>query len=267
MTDHQPDEPMYRVSAYFQTPDEQALVESILGQDQTFASVVEGTATSAELDRLGAAGVVVEVLPTPPIDESPSTVYADETVAEPEGEQTVGLLEDHVGSLQWPDPGPQHAYWVQLAGPITQEQRLELDRMNVDLAAFEPPDRYRTILTSDQVEQVRGLSYVRSVAPYRLSEKVTKELVNLVGAERDDRPALAGDEDNREQLQVFDVLLHRERDLPEIQGLIDGSPKTTILGTSNLRIRFGAPVDLPLLGTLAGRVEVRRLDVFKAPRI
>jgi hypothetical protein len=266
MTDHQPDEPMYRVSAYFQTSDEQALVEAILGGDQTFASVVEGNATSSQLDQLGDAGVVVEVLPTPPIDESPATVYAEETVSQPDGEQTVGLLEDHVGSLQWPDPGSQHAYWVQLAGPITQEQRLELDRMKVDLAAFEPPDRYRTILTSDQVEQVRGLGYVRSVAPYRFSEKVTKELVDLVGAERGDRPTLAGD-DNDEQLQVFDVLLHRERDLPEIQGLIDGTPKTTILGTSNLRIRFGAPVDLPLLGTLAGRVEVRRLDVFKAPRI
>jgi hypothetical protein len=167
----------------------------------------------------------------------------------------------------------EDVYNIDIRGPITREQRLELDRRGVDIAAFEPNFGYRAFLTREQYEAVRKLPYVAGVTRYSFEQALAPELLDVVS---EDTPEQSGDaqpelmsvgEEAESQPQVFDCLLHREQDLAKIRALIDRSPGTTILGTSNLRVRFSADVHLPFLAALAALPEVRKLSPYEAPKL
>jgi hypothetical protein len=173
-----------------------------------------------------------------------------------------------------PTPSPEQApgedvYNIEIRGPITREQRLELYELGVDIAAFEPGLGYRAFLTREQYAAVRELPYVASVTRYAFEQAITPELLDAVreeGAESEPGLMSAGEEPES-QPRVFDCLLHREADLAKIRALIDQSPGTTILGTSNLRVRFNADVHLPFIAALASLPEVRKLSTYQAPKL
>jgi hypothetical protein len=267
-----------RVSAYFADEAQHRQAEEMLADSETFANVIEGSLRPDQLPALSATGVVVEVLaagdsPTSPVAQEPDETDAVRYLADQaqyanlprpdgrppgSGQGETEADKAHSGSEEIPD---EDAYWIELSCPITRQQRLEFDSFGVDIAAFEPPDRYRTILTRDQHAQVRRLPFVRGVTPYRFGDALTTDLVEMVEEEMDQPPGLASDE-GADEPKVFDVIVHRERDLPRIQALIDDVPDAEVLGTSNLRVRFSAGSDLPLLAALADRVEVRKLAPF-----
>jgi hypothetical protein len=168
-----------------------------------------------------------------------------------------------------PDQAPlEDVYNIKLRGPITRAQRLELDDHEVDIAAFEPGLGYRAFLTRQQYATVNKLPYVASVTRYPFEQAIAPELLETV---REDESAAepglmsAGEEQDRPQ--IFDCLLHREADLERIRALIDESPGTTILGTSNLRVRFSADVHLPFIAALAALPEVRKLSTYQVPKL
>lgn len=158
-------------------------------------------------------------------------------------------------------------YRIELRGPITREQQEGFVALGIDIAAFEPPSHYRTFLTDDQRRRVEALDHVVAVSPYTMEDKLTPELVAMVDQQATGGPSLAGDLPAVETEQLFDCLVHREADLAHLRDLLEATPTARVVGTSNLRIRFAAPVDLPLLGALAARPEVRQLTVFTPPAL
>jgi hypothetical protein len=259
-----------RVAVYFLDDDERTQAEAQLDDASVFANVMEGSVGDDGLQALVDAGLVVEkVPPSVPAAEarwSPddAAVIADlEARAEPAGLATAPqLASDDGGSAAAADlvaEGDVHR--IQMRGPITREQRVELDGLDVDIAAFDPPSSYRAFLTPEQHRAVEALDYVVAVTPYRFEEKFTGDLVTLVGEQASGQPALASDgpADDR---RTFDCLVHREADLDRIRDLIAATDGVEVMATSNLRVRFSAPVDTALLSSLAALPQVRQLSVY-----
>ena len=123
----------------------------------------------------------------------------------------------------------------------------------VDLAAFEPPDSYRTRLTREQYAQVRGTPGVRAVERYGLEEKLTPHLVR----ELDEFPG---------ERRTFDLVLHRIADRDAVVERLR-ELGIEVSEASYLFIRFEAPLDRELVANLARIRSVRRLDLYEPPSL
>jgi hypothetical protein len=286
---------------YLDSKKSRELAEQALGSQQStsFSGVAEGLLTPAELERLNDAGLVVELLdagepagegpggPARTLDESAGLIEEIKQQS-----RTVSFSEDQSRLVLGATPAPEHdprihhhadydatpaheqaldadVYNIDIREPITREQRLQLDGLGVDIAAFEPNFGYRAYLTREQYAAVRELPYVAGITRYSFEQALTPELLKVLSEPgTGEQPELmSGEEQAQSQPQIFDCLVHREEDLAKVRALIDQSPDTTILGTSNLRVRFSADVHLPFISALAALPEVRKLSPYEAPTL
>lgn len=256
-----------RVAVYFHDDAERHRVEGALKDPVAFASVVEGETTAEGVADLTAAGAVVEVLPQSvpeaPVGASPKPTIPNEIVEELADKADLAARPDRPSESEALD---EDVYRLQLRGPITREQRLEFWDLGVDIAAFEPPDRYRTFLTRDQYARVRQLPQVVDVTRYGFQDTLTPELVKLFEKEAVPGPGFAEAEPDASR-RVFECLLHRERDMGRVRAVIEDAAGAEVVGTSNLRIRFTAATDVSFLSRLAAMPYVAKLAPFEAPRL
>jgi hypothetical protein len=251
-----------RAAVFFEDEEQRKLAEEALGAGpadaEVFNGVVEGWGTPDELGKLSERGMVVEPLTEPTVPPAGGAP----------GAPAPKLLADFEQQAEPPaEAGEESVFHIDLHGPITQEQRLELDSFGVDIYMFEPPSRYRTFLTPDQLEKVKQLPYVDEVTPYGFEESVTPQLLDAVGEGRaGGGPSLMGDE-GASELPRFDALLHRSSDIEKVCALIEESEQAKVLDRSNLRVRFEAPLDAPFLAGLASLPEIRKLAPFRPPRL
>jgi hypothetical protein len=260
-----------RAAVFFEDEEERKLAEEALaarpGEAVVFNGVVEGWATPADLEGLSRRGLVVEALgehaAPPPVD---AAAASGEPPAEP-APQLLADFKEQADLAEPPAPLAEEVYHLDLRGPITQEQRLELDSFGVDITAFEPPDRYRTFLTPEQLEKVKELPYVAEVNRYRFEETVTPELLDAVSRAPEGGGASLLADPGAPDVRRFDALLHRSSDLKKICALIEDAQNTEVLDTSNLRVRFEAPAAAAFLAGLAALPEVRKLAPFEPPKL
>lgn len=152
-----------------------------------------------------------------------------------------------------PDEAPDVAFYhIRLEGPITEGQRASFEKDGIDLAAFEPPDSYRTRLTKDQYARVRTTPGVRAVERYRLEETVTPRLLELLAE-------TAGEPERR----TFDLVLHRIADADALTSELSAMDGVDVLESSYLFIRFEAPLEPALVASVARLRGVRRLDAYE----
>lgn len=270
-----------RAAVYLATDHEREVAKDVLGslepeEGSSFSGVIEGDFDPSQVQRLHDAGLVVELV-------EPSSASAPEAPGGPVRKlaDSAEAIEDLREQADVTRPGglapsaeealPLDAYNLDLSAPITRAQRLELDTLGVDIAAFEPGFGYRTVLTREQYAKVRSLPYVAAVNRYRFSQAVTPELLDAVteaeAGEGEGADLLSSGEESAPATETFACLLHREDDRATVRKLIEEAPGTEIVATTNLRIRFRAQPDVPLLATLAARPEVRQLSVYKEPTL
>ncbi|MGH2733768.1 MAG: S8 family serine peptidase, partial [Actinomycetota bacterium] len=176
-------------------------------------------------------------------------------------------------------PAPEQAldaavYHIRLHAPMAEEQRETLVDLGIDLAAYEPPDSYRTRLTREQYSAVRRLSFVKAVERYRFAETVTRDVLAKVasemhpGVEMGDEPTLLSAPGPPEPTRAtFDCVLHRIADRERVTRLIHSYAEAEVLESSYLYIRFSAPPDARFLAAVAKLPEVRRLGVYTPPKL
>jgi len=285
-----------RAGVYLATDEDRVLAKRVLGEldaGERFNGVLEAELEPAQVKSLDEAGLVVSPIDRP--GGAPATVHRGwspedaEAIEElRERSRTVSISDDALvvgeGSTEEPDPRvhrpggttpevaealPEDAYNIELEGPITEKQRLDLDALGVDVAAFEPGFGYRTMLTRKQYAAVRELPFVAGVSRYRFSQAVTPELLDLATRDDADRgpELLSADEEAESEPRLFDCLLHREADLEQVEALIENTPGTEVVDRTNLRIRFRATADLPLIAALASLPAVRKLSPYEVPTL
>lgn len=238
----------------------QALRQAGRGDPAEYDGVLEGWLEPDGVRALAERGIVVD-----PLDAvDPETAGRHEVLAAPDQvaaddpavERLRATLGDTGPRVLSPEPeaAPEVAFYhIRLDGPITEDQRRAFIGYGVDLAAFEPPDSYRTRLTREQYGQVRDTPGVRAVERYRLEETLTRPLLET----------LEGGEARR----TFDCVLHRIADRDRIVGELRAMEGVEVLDASYLFIRFSAPADEALLAAVARTPGVRRLDVYEPPRL
>jgi hypothetical protein len=268
-----------RAAVYLARDEDRKTVKEVLGSlepedGSCFSGVIEGELDRSQVAQLNEAGLVVELIaassaavPEPPGGPLHRVAASNDVLENLEEEADVVRAGGASPSAE--RALPVDAYNIDLSGPITREQRLELDALGVDVAAFEPGSGYRTLLTREQYAKVLALPYVVAVRRYQLAQAVTPELLDVVTeAEEGEGPKLSSSgEGSAAEAEVFDCLLHREADLTAVQKLIEAAPGTEVVAGTNLRIRFSAAPDLPLLATLAAQPEVRKLSVYEEPTL
>lgn len=281
----------FRAAVFFTNPDEHRQAHDALAQVQpddvtAFSGVLEGWLTPTLADGLLEDGLVVQAIETPklPTSEQPAGEYPPSAIEDLKEEtQYVALgpggLEVHDTPVEELDPrihplGEYDAdtapderlqsdvYFIALKGPITEAQRIELfESFGVDIGAFVPPNLYRTFLTREQYERVHELPYVDDVTRVPFEEVITPELVEVLSEEQP--PSLLADEEPPRK--TFEALLYRERDRAGLARLLEQTEDTHVVETSNLRIRFEAPLSRPLLAAIAALPVVRKLAPYEPP--
>jgi hypothetical protein len=249
-----------RAAVYCTNEAERKVAEKALGGEATAAydGVLEGWLDADGVRSLIAHGIVVDPLDADAAGERHEALTHKTHVDadNPAVERLRATLGDTAPRVLEPEPAdaPEIAFYhVRLRGPITDEQRRAFVEYGVDLAAFEPPDAYRTRLTREQYGRVRATPGVRAVERYRLEETLTPALMDVIekGPER----------------RTFDLVLHRVADRERIAKQLRGTEGVTVLDASHLYIRFEAPTDPALLATVARTSGVRRLDVYEPPSL
>jgi serine protease AprX len=249
-----------RAAVYYTSEAERAAAEAVLRDVTAYDGVLEGWLDADGVRALVERGIVVDPLDPGAVPaearHAALTRMAHVEADDPGVERLRATLGDTAPRVLEPEPSeaPDVAFYhIRLAGPITEEQRRAFVGYGVDLAAFEPPDAYRTRLTREQYASVRATPGVRAVERYRLEETLTKPLLD----------ALNGGPARR----TFDCVLHRIADLDRIAGQLRGTEGVKVLEASYLFIRFEAPADPALLATVAHTSGVRRLDVWEPPSL
>lgn len=285
-----------RAAVYLATDEDKALAHKLLDKKELdaaehFSGVIEGDLDPGRLRELDEAGLVVTPIDGAVHHPGRQRKWIAENATEIEDLKDKGrsialneagdaLVVDttpddpdprlHQGAVATPAPRDAldlDAYNITVDGPITREERLELDRLGVDIAALEPGFGYRTMLTRKQYGEVRKLDFVDGVTRYRFEQTVTPALLDFAEREEEDRPSLLGDSDAAPEPQVFDCILHREADLDKVVKLLDKTKGIEVTEQTNLRIRFQADPDPSLIAAVASLPEVRKVSPYKVPTL
>jgi serine protease AprX len=244
-------------AVYVTNDDERKLAEKLVREGHaTYEGVVQGWLDADGVRALAERGIIVD-----PINSNggepvgPPTPMGRRGHVDADDPRLKGLRRDKplVREPEVEDAPDVAFYHIRLEGPITEDQRAAFVGYRVDLAAFEPPDSYRTRLTREQYAQVRGTPGVRAVERYGLEEKLTPHLVR----ELDEFPG---------ERRTFDLVLHRIADRDAVVERLR-ELGIAVSEASYLFIRFDAPLDRDLVASLARIRSARRLDLYEPPSL
>jgi serine protease AprX len=244
-------------AVYVTNDDERKLAEKLVREGHaTYEGVVQGWLDADGVRALAERGIIVD-----PINSNggepvgPPTPMGRRGHVDADDPRLKGLRRDNplVREPEVEDAPDVAFYHIRLEGPITEDQRAAFVGYRVDLAAFEPPDSYRTRLTREQYAQVRGTPGVRAVERYGLEEKLTPHLVR----ELDEFPG---------ERRTFDLVLHRIADRDAVVERLR-ELGIAVSEASYLFIRFDAPLDRELVANLARIRSARRLDLYEPPSL
>jgi serine protease AprX len=244
-------------AVYVTSDEERMLAESLVRDGQAgYDGVVQGWLDADAVRTLAERGIVVDPIKSDGEPVGPPTRMGRRGHVEADDPRLAALRRDGAPPVAEPEPedAPDVAFYhIRLEGPITEEQRGAFEGFGVDLAAFEPPDSYRTRLTREQYAQVRGTPGVRAVERYGLEEKLTPRLVEKLEAHPGER-------------RTFDLVLHRIADRDAVVARLD-ELGVKVSEASYLFIRFEAPLDRELLASVARIRSMRRLDLYEPPSL
>jgi serine protease AprX len=244
-------------AVYVTNDEERKLAERLVREGSaTYEGVVQGWIDAEGVRALAERGIIVD-----PINSNgggpvgPPTPMGRQGHVAADDPRLKGLRRDQP-LVREPEPedAPDVAFYhIRLDGPITEDQRAAFVGYGVDLAAFEPPDSYRTRLTREQYAQVRGTQGVRAVERYGLEEKLTPHLVR----ELDEFPG---------ERRTFDLVLHRIADRDAVVERLR-ELGIAVSEASYLFIRFEAPLDRELVASVSRIRSARRLDLYQPPSL
>jgi serine protease AprX len=242
-----------RVIAYFMHESERYAAEQVLTSAQVTDSFAIGEMDDAQVAALRKQGVIVNVEPSfvtpdvPPAPPTPGTAAF-----------AFGLTASAQKAFDDAVPQPIDFYTVQLAGPLMEPWRQQLEKTGVRLLERQRTGGYKARLTAQQVATLNGLSFVDSVKWIAPKQSAPMQVTQSVSVAPGAKPEAGL------QMLTFDVRLHLPEDNPKIvQWLRDHA--ISIAGASGRKIRFFALEDSQVLSDLALLPEVDIIAEYVKP--
>ena len=150
-------------------------------------------------------------------------------------------------------------YEVKLKGPMRPEWGRQLREAAPAPASYMPPFAYRILLSPAELERVRALDFVDAIGPYGIRETLGPAIAAQL-RKRQDEPAAV----SFEPLDL-DLTVHYPSQINAIQSTIKETPGSEIVEIRVSSIHFRARLSLPAILALAGRDEVKSLEVHHRP--
>lgn len=269
------------VSAYFDDDAERAAALAALRDAVEYEGVIEGYATREAIERLTEQRVAVTIQKTSePRYEDPieqRSKYTDPALQdrlmelEQRAEEvTAPELEVAGAASAMADAGPPQPlpYKVTLAGPIRPQWREELRGLGAEIKACSS-GVYHMLIDPLQLDAVRALPYVKSVEDYSVTDSVSSSV--LLSIEKKKKQDESGFEifgaETEVPLETFDVLVHRESDLPRVVEYIKSRNDAEYVEESASAVRFRALPDSVVVASVAKMPEVARIVHTEQPKL
>ena len=261
------------VSAYFDDDDERAAALKLLRDATEYEGVIEGYATREAIDQLTKQRVAVTIQKSgepqynDPIEQR--SKYTDPELRdrlmelEQRGEDVVALsgLESFGPEAAMADAGPPQPlpYKVTLTGPIRPQWREELRSLGAEIKTYSQ-GWYHMMIDPLQLDAVRKLPYVKEVADYGVADSVSSSVLLTIEKKKEQDESgleLLGAEEA--QRETFDVMVHRESDLPRVVDYIKSRSDAEYVEQSSSAVRFRAVPDSVVVATVAKMPEVSHI--------
>lgn len=246
-----------QVIAYYLHEGEQAEVGQAI-HDATFTNAYAvGLMDEAAIAALEDQGIIVEVLAAAEQDLTLGGQGLEMHTFESAGPVTLGVP-PLTPTLH---PTKDNVFLVELAGPVLLEDwRQKIEGFGIFFEEYIPPARYSASLSLDQVAALKSLSFVEDVtlqAPDSSSSVVFTEIARSA-------PSDLGFEVSVDL--VYDVLLHRAEEMPEVeQWLEDHGVKIIARGKRKLRVEIAKCS--PLTREVEALREVSKIQEFVVPEL
>jgi serine protease AprX len=242
-----------RVIAYFMHESERNAAEQVMTSAQVTDSFAIGEMDDAQVTELRKQGIIVNVEPSFVTPEEPPPPPSPGTAA-----FGFGLTASAQKAFDDAVPQPIDFYTVQLAGPLMEPWRQQLEEAGVRLLERQRTGGYKARLTAQQVATLNGLSFVESVKWIAPKQSAPTQVTQSVSLAPGAQPAAGL------QMLTFDVRLHLPEDNPKIvQWLRDHN--ISIAGASGRKIRFFALENSQVLSDLALLPEVDVIAEYVKP--
>ena len=242
-----------RVIAYFMDESERNAAEQVMTSAQVTDSFAIGEMDDAQVTELRKQGIIVNVEPSFVTPEEPPPPPSPGTAA-----FGFGLTASAQKAFDDAVPQPIDFYTVQLAGPLMEPWRQQLEEAGVRLLERQRTGGYKARLTAQQVATLNGLSFVESVKWIAPKQSAPTQVTQSVSLAPGAQPAAGL------QMLTFDVRLHLPEDNPKIvQWLRDHN--ISIAGASGRKIRFFALENSQVLSDLALLPEVDVIAEYVKP--
>jgi subtilisin family serine protease len=155
---------------------------------------------------------------------------------------------------------------LKLQGPIRPQWREELQKNGAEIVSYQR-GMYRALIDPQKVDAVRALPFVKEVADYDLSDSVSSSVLLSIEKkkEREDNELLA--DAGAPEPETFDVMVHREDDLPRVVDYIKSRADAEYVEQSSNAVRFRAVADSVVVATVAKMPEVARVVQTAQPTL
>ena len=289
------------VSAYYDDEEDRAAALSILRDAVEYDGVIEGVADASAIEALAKRRIMVayaEPRETPFVVEGPlathskrtnpdlqerlrdlrlqAEAYTEAPLEEAEestfiedglfGARAEAMVSD-VRSSGAPEPVPE-AYRVKVAGAMRPQWREELASHGLEISAYRR-GAYEMVLDPRQAETLRSMPWVKDLEPFELVDRASTGLLARMQENQEEMeegvPALAGAE--VAELETFDAVVHRERDVPYVREVLESSGDAEIVEQSRFAIRFRTAIDSPTIARVASLPHVRTVLPCRRPEL
>jgi serine protease AprX len=260
------------VSAYFDNDEERKAALQLLHDPVEYEGLVEGYASEATIAELTKRQLVVTIQSE---EEAPyetplqtRSKYNDtdlqdrllelkqraQVVPPPEVLESLGPDD----AMAAPAPPPPQAYKVTLAGPIRPDWRDALQNLGAEISDY-TRGTYRIYIDPFSIDALRALPFVKSAEEYTVNDTVSSSVLLSIEKKKkeEEEGALAGDAEA--QRETFDVIVHREGDLPHVVDYIKSRKDAEYVEQSSNAVRFRAAADSVVVATVANMPEVKRM--------
>jgi hypothetical protein len=272
------------VSAYVDDEQERAAARELLRDPVEYEGVVEGYATREAIAQLTKQRVVCTIQKgEAPASEDPlgrrskyndpdlqdRLMELDQRAEAPQPAESPLESFGPADAMAAPAPPEPRPYKVTLAGPIRAQWREELKSNGAEVAGYNR-GMYRMFIDPLQLDAVRALPFVKDVADFGVSDSVSSSVLLTIEKkkERDEGTLeLLGASDAEPQREMFDILVHRDEDLPRVAAFLEGRADAELVEKSSSAVRIRAAADSVAVATVAKMPEVRRVVHTELPML